>query len=249
MKAFILALHPGMSNDEIKDHIRHLDGLRATKVVDDIGCTISGFGGDPRELADIPEARAFAVRVCNNGFLAPLSSTAPRTGTLGALDLWLIAEGFNRDRFIACDIDELTGRFLKAVQVANAQADVLTLVDRMSRSTLTDEQRINLAVKVVEYEQAETRAEMVARLAALIKYVAAEHILAREIKKTDRGTDRLVPAITAATVFENPTDFPAGSLGGDALVAAGFASGPAETADEEPETPRDTTTSPADFPF
>jgi hypothetical protein len=260
MNPIAFSFDPADTNAQIRKVIVRLDAARTATPGAVIGVTLAGYADDPRELQLIPEARAFARRLVALGVIAPLTPSMtvdpktfrpipPLALSLGAFELWALSEGLIRpDGTVLLDMP-VVDRFGDAIRTANAKADVLTLVDHMSRTTLTDDQRINLAIKVVEYEQAEGRAELVARLAALIKYVAAERILAREIKKTDRGTDRLVPAITAATMFENPTDFPAGSLGGDALVAAGFACGPEDPDDEEPEAPRDMTSSPSDFPF
>lgn len=102
----VAPIHSSFSNDDIDDLTRQLGQRRRQNESDVIVCNISGFDNDPRELGEIPEARALCRRLVSRGFISWLevSTTVPllrrpdldtpaMSAALGALEVWLIAEG------------------------------------------------------------------------------------------------------------------------------------------------------------
>lgn len=93
----IVALGLNETNEELIDHMRRMKMSRELRMVDNIGCCISGFGEDPRELGEIPEVIAFCRRLVNQGFISYLdfSTTADvvkengMSLAWGALEVWL----------------------------------------------------------------------------------------------------------------------------------------------------------------
>ena len=98
----IFSPYVGASNEDILTMMRAMKALRESGSHCLVICLIDGFDDDPRDLWDIPEARAFCRRLVSLGFISWLEFALcdPQTDIdkvakdgLGALEIWMIAEG------------------------------------------------------------------------------------------------------------------------------------------------------------
>ncbi len=89
------------TDPDLLDQMRIMKRVREEHRYDRIVCTIRGFTGDPRELYDIPEVRAYCNRLVDLGFISYLDFSTlfdPKTPELarhgwGASEVWLCSEG------------------------------------------------------------------------------------------------------------------------------------------------------------
>jgi hypothetical protein len=126
------------SNDELAGVMHRCKALRKNADRDSIVlCTVDGFDDDPRCLGEIPEVRAFCRRLVGMGFISYLDvssgikelahPTVAQGGGmglgLGALEVWLIAEGL-LGKAGRVNLDGAAwDRFRAALDLANQQAD------------------------------------------------------------------------------------------------------------------------------
>ena len=97
----IQPLELSYTNDELVRLMRWCRDHRERNPNDHIVCTIGGFDDDPRELGQIPEARALCRRLVGIGFISWLDvcTSIPQLkgigmeAGLGAFEVWAIAEG------------------------------------------------------------------------------------------------------------------------------------------------------------
>ena len=112
LSTFVCSLSSRILNPQIKDHIRLGGHFRNQHGAQGIYCVIDGFNDNPKELGQIPEARAFCSRLCRSGFISILTLTAAcpqlfdnsdrlpiaKNGCVfGALEVYLVAEGLLKD--------------------------------------------------------------------------------------------------------------------------------------------------------
>ncbi|HYH65580.1 MAG TPA: hypothetical protein VD866_12860 [Urbifossiella sp.] len=134
----MLNLHPAESNADILDRMRLAKDARERGTATNIVCVIDTFDDDPREIEDIPEARAFVRRLVALGFPAYLDlipSADPRlNGALGAAELICMAAGkfpLPAGAVGPAMVDELNAGIANARRIATAALG--PLVDRRGR--------------------------------------------------------------------------------------------------------------------
>jgi hypothetical protein len=103
----LLYAMPGMTDEELATMTRGAVRARAEDSRTIVAMGVGGFDDDPRELYDIPEARAFLRRLVDFGVIAaligstqcpelgaPSPQQAPRLASvLGGFEVWLYATG------------------------------------------------------------------------------------------------------------------------------------------------------------
>jgi hypothetical protein len=114
------------SNDAIVEQMRIMKRGRENGFYTNVVCTIGGFGDDPRELYQIPEARAFCRRLVTIGFISYLDGTTtmfdnPLGEGWGAAEVWLASENKFAEEIPA----SLLGDIETAILVANEKCDAL----------------------------------------------------------------------------------------------------------------------------
>lgn len=126
LELHIVALGIDATDADLIEQMRLMEEKR-TEGYRHVGCTISGFGSDKRELWQIPEVVAFCKRLTRIGFMAGLdvSYTFPKDIPLstpikpmGSLDLWLIAQGMARALIVLTE--EKWNQFLKELEYQNS---------------------------------------------------------------------------------------------------------------------------------
>jgi hypothetical protein len=130
---YCVALSLRDTNDELADGMRGMRAARASGVTNVI-CTVSGLEDDPRELWQIPEARAFCRRLIDTGFVSyldPLAALNPDPAThyllragFGAGEIWLTAEGRDLSQPVTLTPPMIEDLF-NMIRRANAAADAL----------------------------------------------------------------------------------------------------------------------------
>jgi hypothetical protein len=119
------------SNDELVGLMRTCRDHRQQNRNDHIVCIIGGFDDDPRELGQIPEARALCRRLVGIGFISWLdvSTSIPELkgigmhAGLGAFEVWGIAEGIIGAGGGYELPKETLAHFRKDLEKANQEAD------------------------------------------------------------------------------------------------------------------------------
>lgn len=101
MKWYVSALSLHATNEDLHAEMRRLARLRKSGVPH-LGCTVSGFGEDRRELWQIPEVVGFARRLWDQAFVTCLDLTLwlpigkkrpdPLIAAFGAFEVWAVAE-------------------------------------------------------------------------------------------------------------------------------------------------------------
>jgi hypothetical protein len=134
----VFEISPRDSNEDILNQMRRArdqrGGSRGDRVV--TTCCVAGFDHDPRELGEIPEARALCRRAVQLGLISWLdvSTVIPelchpalaglRAGAgLGAFELWAISEGLVRGAGKHAVTKETLERFRDDLKAANRRAD------------------------------------------------------------------------------------------------------------------------------
>lgn len=129
-----LVLTLEMSNADLVEIMRSLRRIRSSGDPARIVCSIHGFDDDPRELWNIPEVQSFCRRLIDIGFISDLEfaphwepdlSGTPGQGGLGAVEIWLMAEG-RFGQTLELDANVLAEASL-VVTRANARADEVLL--------------------------------------------------------------------------------------------------------------------------
>lgn len=129
MNMMIVELGLDATNDDLREQMRQMKRVREARALPNVICVLRGFDTDPRQLWQIPEVRAFCVRLVDQGFISYLDPAThlpqcppwARTG-FGALEVWLIARGM----FTGGPLDvgaEHVERFRGELNLANAVAD------------------------------------------------------------------------------------------------------------------------------
>lgn len=99
MALMLLALHPSETDDELLARMRAARTARESGAATNVVATVGCFATDPRDLWDIPEARALCQRLVATGLVGVLDAIAsrnPRTaGTLGAAEAIWVARGLS----------------------------------------------------------------------------------------------------------------------------------------------------------
>lgn len=144
-----VVLHARYSNEDIIDCLRRAREIREKNPKGHIVCVLDGYNEDPRELHQIPEARALAKRAWDHGIgsflevttllegFGPLPGKLKEAGIpgafMGALELWSLAHGKMEDgepeNGIGCRLhgtnEELIQWFNQELCAANKRADEL----------------------------------------------------------------------------------------------------------------------------
>ena len=129
MNMMIVELGLDATNDELREQMRLMKQVRETRSLPNVICVVRGFDRDPRELWQIPEVRAFCVRLVDQGFISyldpathlPFCPPWARTG-FGALEVWLIANGMFTGAALDVSAEDVE-RFRAVLDRANGVAD------------------------------------------------------------------------------------------------------------------------------
>lgn len=126
----IVELGIDATNAQIVDKMRVMKQARSESSCKHVVCVVSGFNSDSRELQDIPEVRAFCLRLVNLGFISYLDFTtylypsvpASLRSTWGAAEVWLCGENrLNAKTQVTTDlITEIKAVCLEANRKADA---------------------------------------------------------------------------------------------------------------------------------
>jgi hypothetical protein len=128
---FLATLTLRDTNEELVHMMRAIKHARESGMTNAL-CTLGGLNDDPREVWQIPEARAFFRRLVTTGFISyldPLAALNPDPAThyllragFGACEVWLASEGHDLSKPVTLTrplLDELW----KVLEAANAAAD------------------------------------------------------------------------------------------------------------------------------
>jgi len=125
----IVNLGLAATNDDILDQMRVMKRGREEKLYQHVVCGLRDFGDDPRELYDIPEARAFCRRLVSLGFISYLDFSTlfaqdlpePAKAGWGAAEVWLCGEGRLKAKNTLNKV--VLAELERAVMVSNAIAE------------------------------------------------------------------------------------------------------------------------------
>jgi hypothetical protein len=127
MAAMVIELVIGMSNEELREKMRLMKSAREGDRFSNIGCVITGFGNDPRDLWEIAEVRAFCRRLIDQGFVSYLDMGTIFPGcpedmktTMGAAEVVLFSTGRS-----GADLLALLDETKDILEVANDKADAV----------------------------------------------------------------------------------------------------------------------------
>ncbi len=122
----IIGVASDETDDEIRDFMREMKAARERRS-GPIVCLLGDYDRDPREVFQIPEARATCRRLCELGFIAYLDvSTSlapghPASQAYGAAEVWMCAENrlkLGTTEYPESLIDEIEQVLMRANQIA-----------------------------------------------------------------------------------------------------------------------------------